>query len=134
MHLQPFACSMTVLSVLSVLWGVVREWVCRIDYHLVYHVGVDQRNKRRARFYFWSVWVALCTTLISLACIARVVDWEIPHEPWQPYLLGILYGLGLWGLTIVALIWLSIGKRASELTLDGETPASVKLVLPKRKK
>lgn len=134
MGVEPFACSMVVLTMLFTIWGMMREKVSRVDHALAYHVGLYQRDRRRARFYFWSVWLALLVTFASLFCISQMAELTSPQPQWQRYVLGGLYGVGLWGLSVVALIWLAIGKRASELTFDTQSPVPIKMELPLQKK
>lgn len=109
------------LGVLSVLWLSLHHRVVQLDARLVYHLAALHRDRRKAMFYFRSVWVGLIAAFVSLGCVEALGNIAIEPASTRDILLGALRGLGLWGLLIVGMVWVRIGIRASQPNMDGDS-------------
>src|SRR5579862_5480728 len=125
---SPMAITFMVLSLLAMGWLAMRERVVRLDESLAFHVGTYQRDQRKARFYFRSVWTGLIAAFVSLACLDLIASAAPESTSFFKTVVGVAYGVGLWGVLIVGLVWTQVGKRAGEHNSDGKslTPAKEK--------
>jgi len=122
MVISSAAVSLIILSLFAIVWMAVREYVTRLDGKLPYHVGAYQQDRRKGRFYFISVWTGLSVAFLSLACLQVVASILMDSGNTRNVILGVAYGLGLWGLLVIGLVWSQIGHRAIEFNSDGKSP------------
>jgi hypothetical protein len=121
MQVLPTAIKFSTLGLLSLIWLALHQQVMQLDSRLVYHVAAYNRDKRKAEFYFRSVWVGLVAAFISLGGQEAIGQITFDSTITREIMLSIMRGLGLWGLLVVAMVWVRIGLRASQPNLDGES-------------
>lgn len=121
MFTTPMAWSFLVLAMLAMGWLTLRERVTRPDSRLAFHVSLYQRDQRKARFHYLSVWIGLLAAFASLACLGILAQSILDPSPLRRAILGVAYGVGLWGILITALVWTQVGKRVSEANSDGQS-------------
>lgn len=109
------------LGVLCMTWLAMHQQVIQLEPHLVYHLASMRRDRRKAQFYFRSVWVGLISAFLSLGCLEAFNQVTFDSAMVRETAFGALRGLGLWGLLIVGMVWLRIGLRASRPNLDGDS-------------
>ena len=122
------AVSLIILSLFAMVWMALRERVTRLDGMLPYHVAAHQQDKRKGRFYFKSVWTGLLSAFAGMACLQIMANTLFNANNTRNVVNGVAYGLGLWGLLIIGLVWSQIGQRALETNSDGKmlTPTGEK--------
>ncbi len=122
MVLSPMTVTILIMSVLGAGWLAVRERVARLDLQQVYHVASYEQDQRKARFYFRTVWAGLFAGAVSVVALNLFAS--LPFHPSQTHnvLIGASYGLGLWGLLVIGLVWTQVGKRVSQPNSDGRSP------------
>jgi hypothetical protein len=117
---------------LGVLGGMhyllLSKRVMRVDEEQPFHVAAYQRDRRKARFYFLSVWVGLAAaflsfmTLDALAGISSGSMFGRDESVLAPHwITNILRGVGLWGLMTIALVWTQVGQRVAQPGSDGKS-------------
>jgi hypothetical protein len=111
------------LGILSTLWLAIHQRIMQLDAHLVYHLAAMHRDRRKAAFYYRSVWVGLVAAFIGLGCQEAMSQVAFDSSVVRDTMLGAIRGLGLWGLLIVGMVWVRIGLRASQPNLDGDSLA-----------
>lgn len=121
MFTTPMAWSFLVLGLLAMGWLTLRERITRPDSRLAFHVSLYQRDQRKARFHYLSVWVGLVSAFASLACLGILAQSVMDFSPQRRAILGVAYGVGLWGILVTALVWTQVGKRVSEVNSDGQS-------------
>ena len=136
MVISSAAVSLIVLSLFAMAWMAVRERVTRRDGTKPYHIGLYQQDRRKGRFYYQSVWTGLAAAFVALACLQVVANTLMAGSNTRNVILGAAYGVGLWGLMIVGLVWSQIGHRAIEFNSDGKslTPLPQDMEQKKEKK
>jgi hypothetical protein len=136
MVISSAAVSLLVLSLFAMAWMAVRERVTRRDGTKPYHIGLYQQDRRKGRFYYQSVWMGLAAAFVALACLQVVANTLMAASNARNVILGAAYGLGLWGLLIVGLVWTQIGHRSIEFNSDGKalTPLPQEMEQKKEKK
>lgn len=122
MVISSAAVSLIILSLFAIMWMAVREYVTRLDGNLPYHVGAYQQDRRKGRFYFLSVWTGLSVAFLALACLQVVASILMDSGNMRNVILGVAYGLGLWGLLVIGLVWSQVGHRAIQFNSDGKSP------------
>ncbi len=128
--LLPATGKFLMLTLLGGFWLLAVCSVMRLDHNQPFHLAVYQRDQRKARFYFLSVWIGLITALIcfmGLEVVDGIVFFDLMQRQWA---LNLLRGAGMFGLGIVALIWTQVGQRVSLVNSDGKSP----IPLPEEKK
>lgn len=126
MVVSPTAVTFLVLSLLAMGWLAIREHVTRLDGSLAFHIGTYQRDYRKARFYFLSVWSGLLAAFASLVCLGMIATSVMNMSQGRQLMLGAAYGVGLWGVLVIALVWSQVGKRIGEVNSDGQSLKTVK--------
>jgi hypothetical protein len=121
MQLMPTAMKFTTLGLLSLVWLALHQQVMQLDSRLVYHIAAINRDKKKAEFYFRSVWVGLIAAFISLGGQEAIGQITFDSAFTRELMLSIIRGIGLWGLLVVAMVWVRIGLRASQPNLDGDS-------------
>ena len=121
MPILPNVVKFATLGVLCVVWLAMHQRVVQLDARMVYHLAAVHRDRRKALFYFRSVWIGLIAAFISLGCQEALTLVAFDSTTTRDLLLGALRGLGLWGLLIVGMVWVRIGLRASQTNLDGDS-------------
>ena len=121
MLIFPMLVKFATLGLLCVVWLAMHQRVVQLDARLVYHLAAAHRDRRKALFYFRSVWVGLIAAFISLGCQEAFTQIAFDSATTRDWILGALRGLGLWGLLIVGMVWVRIGLRASQPNMDGDS-------------
>ena len=121
MPIFPTVVKFAALGVLSVIWLALHQRIMQLDANLVYHLAARERDRRKATFYFRSVWVGLVAAFLSLGCQEALGQVAFDSAMTRELMLGAVRGLGLWGLLIVGMVWVRIGIRASQPNLDGDS-------------
>ena len=120
MVIAPTSVKFLVLSLLGVVWMAVGQYATRLEESLEpYHIRADRRDRRKARFYFVSVWVGLAAIFLSLFAVELLSNVSFETTSTRSWVLGTLRGLGLWGLLIIAMVWSQVGQRVSQPNSDG---------------
>ena len=88
---------------------------------LPYHVALEKRDARKARFYYASVWLGLLAAFLSARTLEAMWSVTFDSAAQKSWVLGGLRGVELWGLLVVAAVWSRIGSRASQINLDGSS-------------
>ena len=117
----PNVAKLIVLGTLSVTWLTLHQYALRLETAQVYHLAAHHRDKRKAVFYFRSVWVGLIAALIAFGAIEVASNYSFDSSALREGTFGVLRGLGIWGLLVVGMVWSRIGLRASHINLDGDS-------------
>jgi hypothetical protein len=120
------AITFLVLSLLAMGWLGLRERVARLDESLAFHVSTYQRDQRKARFYFRSVWTGLVAAFVSLACLDLIANAAPESTSFFKAVVGVAYGIGLWGVLVIGLVWTQVGRRVREPNSDGQSLTPLK--------
>ena len=121
MVISSAAVSLIVLSLFAMAWMAMRERVTRRDGTKPYHIGLYQQDRRKGLFYYRSVWTGLIASFVALACLQVIANTLMAASNTRNFISGTAYGLGIWGLLIVGLVWSQIGHRAIEFNSDGKS-------------
>jgi hypothetical protein len=121
MAITPMAVTFLVLSLLAMGWLTVRERMTRLNHNLPFHISTYQRDRRKARFYALSVWVGLSAAFLGMLSLDLVANTSIDPPALRQGILGLAYGIGLWGLLIVAMVWSQVAQRAAQVNSDGQS-------------
>jgi hypothetical protein len=121
MPVLPTVVKFATLGMLSMVWLAMHQRIMQLDARLVYHLAAMHRDRRKATFYYRSVWVGLIAAFISLGCQEALAQISFEATATRELILGAVRGLGLWGLLIVGMVWVRIGLRASQPNLDGDS-------------
>jgi hypothetical protein len=124
------AVTFLVLSVLAMGWLAVRERVAHLNHNLAFHVSTYQRDRRKSRFYALSVWVGLSAAFLGLLSLDFVASTAVEPPALRQGILGLAYGIGLWGLLVVAMVWSQVAHRVAQVNSDGQSL----LPLPEKRK
>lgn len=119
-----------VLGMFSAIWLALHQRVMQLEPGQAYHLAAYHRDQRKARFYFRSVWVGLGAAFLGMGLQEALASVNFDSPITRDWTLGIVRGLGLWGLIIVGMVWLRVGLRASQPNSDGESLTT----LPEEKK
>src|SRR5437868_15428367 len=118
MPILPTVVKFATLGILSVVWLAIHQRIMQLDARLVYHLAAIHRDRRKAAFYFRSVWVGLIASCISLGCQEALAQANLDSAATRELLLGAVRGLGLRGLLVVGMVWVGIGIRGSQTHPD----------------
>ncbi len=109
------------LTVLGMLWLLQFHRVSRLAGNIPYHVASYERDRRKARFYYHSMWLCIGVALLSFLALEALAGVMFDTSQQREWVFNILRGLGLWGLATIAMIWSQVGIRASEPNSDGQS-------------
>lgn len=109
------------LGVLGVAWLLLSKHLLRVDTHQPFHVASYQRDRRKARFYFMSVWTGLAVTFLSFIILDALATIRFDSMLTRDWVLNVLRGVGLWGLMTIALVWTQVGQRVGLPGSDGKS-------------
>lgn len=119
MQFLPIAVKFGVLGLLSMGWLVLHRHVNILAQNKAYHLAASQRDQRKARFYFHSVWIGLIAAFLCFGSMEAFAGVSFESPQMRDWTLGLVRGLGLWGLLIVGAVWARVGQRASLPNSDG---------------
>ncbi len=130
----PNAAKLLVLGSLSIAWLTLHQRALRLEPAQVYHLASQDRDKRKAQFYFRSVWAGLLAAFIAFGALEVSSNYSFDTIMAREGTLGVLRGIGIWGLLVIVMVWTRIGSRASQINLDGQslTPYREDLDDPKK--
>ncbi len=115
----PIAVKFGVLGLLSAGWLTLHRHVNILAQDQAYHLAAARRDQRKARFYFHSVWIGLIAAFLCFGCMEALTGVSFESPQMRDGLLGLVRGLGLWGLLITGAVWARVGQRASMPNSDG---------------
>lgn len=121
MAITPMAVTFLVLSLLAMGWLTVRERITRLNHNLSFHISTYQRDRRKARFYALSCWVGLSAAFLGMLSLDLVANISVEPLALRQGILGLAYGVGLWGLLIVAMVWSQVAHRVTQVNSDGQS-------------
>ena len=121
MAMTPMAITFLVLSLLAMGWLGVRERMTRLNHALPFHISLDQRDRRKSRFYMQSVWTGLAAAFLGLITLDFVGSSTVDPLALRQGILGVAYGVGLWGVLIIAMVWSQVAERVSQVNSDGQS-------------
>lgn len=117
----PPAGKFLVLAFLGAFWLIQFRRISRLAGNVPYHVASYERDKRKARFYYHSMWLCIGVALLSFLALEALSGVIFDGAVQREWVFSVLRGLGLWGLATVAMIWSQVGIRASEPNSDGQS-------------
>jgi len=115
----PIAVKFGVLGLLSAGWLALHRHVNVLAQNKAYHLAAHQRDQRKARFYFRSVWIGLIAAFLCFGSLETLTGASFESPQMRDFALGLVRGLGLWGLLIAGAVWARVGQRASLPNSDG---------------
>ncbi len=121
MAITSMAVTFLVLSLLAMGWLAVRERVTRLNYALPFHISTEQRDRRKAQFYLQSVWAGLAAAFLGMLTLDFVANSAVDPIALRQGILGLAYGIGLWGLLVIAMVWSQVAQRVSQINSDGQS-------------
>lgn len=119
MQFLPIAMKFGVLGLLSTAWLALHRQVNVLATDKAYHLAAYQRDQRKARFYFRSVWVGLIAAFLCFGCLEALAGVAFESPQMRESTFALVRGLGLWGLLIAGAVWARVGQRASMPNSDG---------------
>ncbi len=119
MALSPMTVKFLVMGLLLMGWLAICRSVMRLDSQQPFHVASFRRDRRKARFYFFSVWSGIVAAFLSFLCLEALASVPFETSLTRNWVLGAVRGIGLFGLVIVAFVWSQIGQRAGQPNSDG---------------
>jgi len=107
------------MGLLCAGWMAYYKSLLHLDASQPYHIAAYRRDRRKARFYFLSVWVGLSLAFLSFLSLEAltVVTFDTPVA--REWILGVMRALGTCGLLVVAAVWSQVGMRVSQPNSDG---------------
>lgn len=117
--LSPVAVKMLVLSLLSISWLLIGKNAMRLEENQPYHLAADRRDRRKARFYANSVWIGLAAAFLSFVSLEALGSESFDSAEIRTAALGMLRGIGFWGLSVCFLIWTQVASRVLQRNSDG---------------
>ncbi|HZP82207.1 MAG TPA: hypothetical protein VFB21_11265 [Chthonomonadaceae bacterium] len=121
MAISPITVKFVVMGLLGLIWLAACHQVMRLDSSQPFHVAAYRRDRRKARFYFLSVWIGLGLAFVSFLCLEALAGMTFETRALRDWALGVTRGIGLFGLVIAGLVWSQVGQRASEPNSDGQS-------------
>ena len=115
----PIAVKFGALGLLSAGWLALHRHVNVLAQDKAFHVAASQRDQRKARFYFHSVWIGLIAAFLCFGSMEAIASVSFDSPQMRDWALGLVRGLGLWGLLIVGAVWARVGQRVSLPNSDG---------------
>ncbi len=110
-----------ILGVLSAVWLAISQYMLRLDTTKSFHVAASERDKRKAKFYFFSTWIGLGAAALSFLGQEALYGTAFDSALTRDWVFHVLRGAGLWGLTVVGLVWSQVGQRVSQPNSDGKS-------------
>lgn len=117
----PMTGKFLLLGLLGMGWILFHRRVTRLNEAQPFHVAAHERDCRKARFYYQSVWVGLVSAFISFLSLEALAQVTFDSSLEREWVLSIVRGVGLWGLIIAALVWSQVGMRVSRPNSDGQS-------------
>jgi hypothetical protein len=118
--MNPLTIELAFMTALAAAWLTLHGRVIKPQTgSLPYHVALEKRDTRKARFYYASVWLGLLAAFLSARTLEAMGSVTFDSTAQKSWVLGGLRGVELWGLLVVAAVWSRIGSRASQINLDG---------------
>jgi hypothetical protein len=108
----------SVFAFLCASWLGLHQAAARIDPRQTYHVASAHRDRRRARFYLYSVWTGLIAAFVCYGSLEAFTSSAFDTTLARQIVSGVLRGVGLWGLLVIGLVWARVGQRAGDATAD----------------
>src|SRR5947207_2197703 len=102
MPISPTTVKFLVMGFLCMGWLAFCRNVMRLDSMQPFHVAAYHRDRRKARFYFFSVWVGLGAAILSFLCLEALAGVIFDTTATRNWILGVARGVGMWGLLITA--------------------------------
>lgn len=121
MPISPISGKLITMSILFIGWMAAFERSKRLDPNKPYHVASDQRDRKKARFYFNSVWVGLVTAFLSFVALDTLSAFNFDSSFTREWVTGLVRSAGVWGLTITLAVWLQVGQRVTQPNSDGKS-------------
>ncbi len=117
----PLTGKFVILMILGAAWLTQFQRANRLAGNLPYHVAAYERDRRKARFYYQSMWLSIGVTLLSFLALEALAKSLFDSTLQREWVFSVLRGLGLWGLLTIAMIWSQVGIRASQTNSDGQS-------------
>ncbi len=115
----PIAVKFGVLGLLSAGWLALHRHVNELSQNQPYHLAAHRRDQRKARFYFLSVWIGLIASFLCFGSLEALSSVSFDSPQGRDWAIGIVRGLGLWGLLVSGVVWARVGQRAGLPNADG---------------
>lgn len=119
--IPPMAGKFLIVTLFGVVWLQQFHRANRLVGNIPYHLAAYQRDQRKARFYYQSMWLSIGATLLSFLALEALGGAIFDSSRQREWVLSVLRGLGLWGLMIIAMVWSQVGIRASQPNSDGKS-------------
>lgn len=110
-----------VTGLLAAGWLAYYRVIIRLNPFQPYHLAAYNRDRRKARFYFYSVWIGLGLTAMSFLALEALQAIQFETGGTRDWVMGALRGIGTTGLMVIAAVWSQVGIRASQLNSDGQS-------------
>lgn len=110
-----------ILGVLSAVWLAISHIALRLDSNKSFHLAAFERDKRKAKFYFFSMWTGLGAAALSFLGQEALYGTAFASALTRDWVYHVLHGVGLWGLMITGLVWSQVGQRVSAFNSDGKS-------------
>ena len=110
-----------ILGLLGMVWVALNRHALRVEAGKPFHLATYQRDRRKARFYYLSIWIGLMAAFTSFTCLEAVGGVTFDSLSEREWISSLLRGLGLWGLVIVGMVWSQVGQRVSQINSDGQS-------------
>lgn len=130
--MMPIVIELLVLGLLSIGWLAFHDQVNRFPLGAAYHVAAHRRDTRKAKFYFFSVWVGLVVAFLSARSLEALSGQAFDSPTQRAWILGSLRGIEMWGLLMIGAVWARVGKRVALPNSDGQSLIPVPEEKPKR--
>jgi sterol desaturase/sphingolipid hydroxylase (fatty acid hydroxylase superfamily) len=130
MAVTPMAVTFLVLSLLATIWLAARERVTHLNFNEPFHISALKRDRRKARFYAQSVWAGLVAAFVGLLALDIAAGTVIESQLVRNDIVGVAYGIGLWGVLVIAMVWSQVAARVGQPNSDGQSLTP----LPKKEK
>ncbi len=115
----PLAVKFGVMAILSTGWLAMHRHMNDLPQNQPFHLAAAKRDARKGRFYFLSVWVGLLAAFFCFGSLEALGSVSFDSTQARDWVLGLVGGLGLWGILISAAVWARVGQRASMPNADG---------------
>ena len=124
--MMPIIIELCVLSFLCACWLTFHGKVTTALTQDVFHVALDKRDARKAKFYFMSVWVGVISAFLSARSLEAFSTAVFDSPAERMWVLGTFRGTEMWGLLVVAAVWTRVGIRVCRPNSDGQSLLPVK--------
>ncbi|HZO88417.1 MAG TPA: hypothetical protein VFB38_08760 [Chthonomonadaceae bacterium] len=121
MALSPTTVKFLVMGLLSIGWLAYYRRDMRLEDSQPFHVAADRRDRRKARFYFLSVWSGLAAAFLSFLCLEALASVPFESAVTRDWVLGSIRGVGFFGLIIAGFAWSQVGLRVSQPNSDDKS-------------